>query len=148
MAGLPGSRTEANLRTALADEAEASRLYACCAEAADAGGFGSLAAALRTAAEQEAGRGTVHAGYLPARFEWRAAAQTEAQLARQAISITSEHAAIYAGMAHTAQDEGFDDIADWFLTLAKAGRSRIHRFQNAVDGREQHRIAAGRGFDG
>ena len=27
---------------------------------------------------------------------------------------------MYPGMAKTARDEGFDEIADWFETLAKA----------------------------
>jgi hypothetical protein len=29
--------------------------------------------------------------------------------------------------------EGFDEIADWFETLAKAGKSRAGRFQKALD---------------
>jgi len=28
---------------------------------------------------------------------------------------------------------GFDDIADWFETLAKAKRSHANRFQEALD---------------
>ncbi|GIR69750.1 MAG: hypothetical protein CM15mP74_10010 [Halieaceae bacterium] len=31
---------------------------------------------------------------------------------------------MYPGMAKTARDEGFDEIADWFETLAKAERAR------------------------
>ena len=37
------------------------------------------------------------------------------------------------GMAKTAKDEGFDEIADWFETLAKAERSHANRFQKALD---------------
>jgi len=36
-------------------------------------------------------------------------------------------------MASTASDEGFDEIADWFETLAKAERSHANRFQKALD---------------
>ena len=32
-----------------------------------------------------------------------------------------------------ARDEGFDEIADWFETLAKAERSHANRFQKALD---------------
>ena len=32
------------------------------------------------------------------------------------------------------RDEGFDEIADWFETLAKAERSHANRFQKALDG--------------
>jgi rubrerythrin len=37
-------------------------------------------------------------------------------------------------MAKTARDEGFDDIADWFETLAKAERSHANRYQKVIDG--------------
>ena len=33
----------------------------------------------------------------------------------------------------TARDESFDEIADWFETLAKAERSHANRFQKALD---------------
>jgi rubrerythrin len=36
-------------------------------------------------------------------------------------------------MARQARDEGFDEIADWFETLAKAERSHANRFQKALD---------------
>jgi rubrerythrin len=35
-------------------------------------------------------------------------------------------------MAKVARDEGFDDIADWFETLAKAERSHANRYQKAI----------------
>jgi len=34
-------------------------------------------------------------------------------------------------MARTARQEGFDEIADWFETLAKAEKSHAGRFQRA-----------------
>ena len=40
---------------------------------------------------------------------------------------------MYPGMAKKARDEGFDEIADWFETLAKAERSHANRFQKALD---------------
>jgi rubrerythrin len=36
-------------------------------------------------------------------------------------------------MAKSAQDEGFEEIGDWFQTLAKAERSHANRFQKALD---------------
>jgi rubrerythrin len=36
-------------------------------------------------------------------------------------------------MAKTARDEGFDEIADWFETLAKAERSHANRYQKALE---------------
>ena len=46
---------------------------------------------------------------------------------------THEYTDMYPGMAKTARTEGFDEIADWFETLAKAERSHANRFQKALD---------------
>ena len=46
---------------------------------------------------------------------------------------THEYTDMYPGMAKQARDEGFDEIADWFETLAKAERSHANRFQKALD---------------
>ena len=46
---------------------------------------------------------------------------------------THEYTDMYPGMARTARDEGFDEIADWFETLAKAEKSHAGRFQKALD---------------
>ncbi|MFT5373154.1 MAG: rubrerythrin, partial [Bacteroidia bacterium] len=46
---------------------------------------------------------------------------------------THEYTDMYPGMASTARDEGFDEIADWFETLAKAERSHANRFQKALN---------------
>ncbi|GIS05499.1 MAG: hypothetical protein CM15mP109_02550 [Candidatus Dadabacteria bacterium] len=37
---------------------------------------------------------------------------------------------MYPGMAKTARDEGFDEIADWFETLAKAEKVMQENFKN------------------
>ena len=49
---------------------------------------------------------------------------------------TYEYTDMYPGMAKTARDEGFDEISDWFETLAKAERSHANRFQKALDAME------------
>ena len=36
-------------------------------------------------------------------------------------------------MSKVARDEGFDEIADWFETLAKAEKSHAGRFTKALD---------------
>ncbi len=46
---------------------------------------------------------------------------------------THEYTDMYPGMAKAARDEQFDEIADWFETLAKAERSHANRFQKALD---------------
>ena len=39
----------------------------------------------------------------------------------------------YTDMTRIARAEGFDEIADWFETLAKAEKSHAGRFQKALD---------------
>jgi rubrerythrin len=43
-----------------------------------------------------------------------------------------EYTEMYPGMAKTARDEGFDDVADWFETLAMAEKSHAGRFHRAL----------------
>jgi rubrerythrin len=58
---------------------------------------------------------------------------TEANLKTAIAGETHEYTDMYPGMAKSARDEGFDEIADWFETLAKAERSHANRFQKALD---------------
>ncbi len=58
---------------------------------------------------------------------------TADNLAAAIAGETFEHTDMYPGMARTARDEGFEEIADWFETLAKAERSHAGRFQKALD---------------
>ena len=58
---------------------------------------------------------------------------TELNLKASVAGETHEYTDMYPGMAATAKEEGFDEIADWFETLAKAERSHANRFQKALD---------------
>jgi rubrerythrin len=46
---------------------------------------------------------------------------------------THEYTSMYPGMARDARDEGFDEVADWFDTLAKAERSHAGKFKKTLD---------------
>ncbi|GIT03490.1 MAG: hypothetical protein CM1200mP28_07490 [Deltaproteobacteria bacterium] len=47
---------------------------------------------------------------------------------------THEYTGMYPGMAKTARDEGFNEIADWFETpFAKAEKSHAGRFQQLAN---------------
>ena len=59
--------------------------------------------------------------------------ETSNNLAAAVAGETHEYTDMYPGMARTARDEGFDEIADWFETLAKAEKSHAGRFQQALD---------------
>ena len=58
---------------------------------------------------------------------------THSNLAAAVAGETHEYTDMYPGMARTAREEGFEEIADWFETLAKAERSHAGRFQRALD---------------
>ena len=48
-------------------------------------------------------------------------------------NIFVKNSDMYPGMAKVAREEGFDDIAEWFETLARAEKSHAGRFQKALD---------------
>ena len=58
---------------------------------------------------------------------------TRDNLAAAVAGETHEYTDMYPGMAKTARDEGFDEIADWFETLAKAERSHANKFAKALE---------------
>ena len=58
---------------------------------------------------------------------------TADNLATAVAGETDEYTDMYPGMARTAREEGFDEIADWFETLAKAEKSHAGRFQLTLD---------------
>jgi len=134
---LKGSQTEENLKAAFAGESQANRRYLYFAQKADIEGHNDVAAVFRSTAEGETGHAHGHLEYLeacgdPATGEPKA---TAADVEKASIAgETHEYTDMYPGMAKAARDEGFDEIADWFETLAKAERSHANRFQKALDG--------------
>ena len=58
---------------------------------------------------------------------------TSENLAAAVAGETHEYTDMYPGMAKTAREEGFGEIADWFETLAKAEKSHAGRFQSLLD---------------
>jgi rubrerythrin len=136
MADLKGSKTEQNLKDAFAGESQANRRYLYFAQKADIEGYNDVAAVFRSTAEGETGHAHGHLEYLeavgdPATGEPIGA--TDLNLKAAIVGETHEYTDMYPGMARTARDEGFDEIADWFETLAKAEKSHAGRFTKALD---------------
>jgi rubrerythrin len=126
MPPLKGTRTELNLKGAFAGERRASRRYLNFAEKADVEGLGDVAAVFRSTAEGETGRAHGHLDYLedvsdPA--SGKPIGPTGDDLKAAIASETREYTDIYPGLARAARQEGLDETADWFETLAKAGKS-------------------------
>ncbi len=136
MAGLQGTKTHQNLKDAFAGESQANRRYLYFANKADVEGHPEVASLFRNTAEGETGHAHGHLDYLaevgdPATD--MPIGDSAANLKSAVAGETHEYTDMYPGMARSARDEGFDEIADWFETLAKAERSHANKFQKALD---------------
>ena len=133
---LNGSKTEANLKVAFISEAQANRRYLYFASKADIEGHSDLAALFRSTAEGETGHAYGHLDYLAQVGDpvtGLPIGSSRNNLRSSIASETQEYTEMYTDMAQTARAEGFDEIADWFETLAKAERSHANRFRKALD---------------
>ncbi len=133
---LNDSKTLQNLKDAFAGESQANRRYLYFAQKADVEGENDVAAVFRSTAEGETGHAHGHLEYMEPVGDPATGlpiGTTKANLAAAIAGETHEYTDMYPGMAATARDEGFDEIADWFETLAKAERSHANRFQKALD---------------
>ena len=133
---LKESKTLQNLKDAFAGESQANRRYLYFANKADVEGENDVAALFRSTAEGETGHAHGHMDYIaevgdPA--TGLPVGSTKDNLTAAVAGETHEYTDMYPGMATTARDEGFDELADWFETLAKAERSHANRFQKALD---------------
>ncbi len=136
MAELKGSKTHDNLKAAFAGESQANRRYLYFAKTADVEGYPDVAGLFRDTAEGETGHAHGHLDYLkkvgdPATDE--PIGSTSDNLKAAIAGETYEYTEMYPGFAKTARDEGFEEIAEWFETLARAERSHAGRFQRGLD---------------
>ena len=133
---LQSSQTVQNLKDAFAGESQANRRYLYFAAKADVEGENDVAAVFRSTAEGETGHAHGHLEYLEEAGDPATGlpmGDTRKNLLASIEGETHEYTDMYPGMAKTARDEGFEEIADWFETLAKAERSHANRFQKALD---------------
>jgi rubrerythrin len=136
---LKGSSTEQNLKDAFAGESQANRRYLYFANKADVEGQPEVASLFRATAEGETGHAHGHLEYLEQVGDPATGLPiggTSDNLKAAIAGETHEYTDMYPGMAKSAREEGFDEIADWFETLAKAERSHANRFQKALDALE------------
>ena len=136
MADLKGSNTEQNLKDAFAGESQANRRYLYFAQKADVEGYNDVAVVFRSTAEGETGHAHGHLEYLEEVGDPATGlpiGETLENLKAAVEGETHEYTDMYPGMAKTARDEGFIEIADWFETLAKAEKSHAGRFQQLAE---------------
>ena len=133
---LSKSKTEENLKAAFAGESQANRRYLYFAQKADVEGFNDVAAVFRSTAEGETGHAHGHLEYLEEVGDPATdlpIGSSKDNLASAVAGETHEYTDMYPGMARTAREEGFDEIADWFETLAKAEKSHAGKFQKTLE---------------
>ncbi len=135
MAQLKGSKTEQNLKDAFAGESQANRRYLYFAKVADVEGYPEVASNFRETAEGETGHAHGHLDFLKAVGDPATGlpiGDSALNLAAAIAGETHEYTDMYPGMARSAREEGFAEIADWFETLAKAERSHAGRFDKML----------------
>ncbi len=135
MPSLKGTKTHQNLKDAFAGESQANRRYLYFANKADVEGRPDVATLFRSTAEGETGHAHGHLDYLaqvgdPATD--MPIGDTGSNLKSAVAGETHEYTDMYPGMAASARQEGFVEIAEWFETLAKAERSHANRFAKAL----------------
>ena len=136
MATLKGTKTHEALKEAFAGESMANRRYLYFARKAELEGLPEVKELFEDTAKGETGHAFGHLDHLldagdPATNE--AIGTTEQNLASAVAGETYEFTAMYPGFAKTAREEGFEEIADWFATLARAEKTHAGRFQKALD---------------
>src|SRR5947208_5916721 len=135
MPNLRNTKTHENLKAAFAGESQANRRYLYFAKQADVEGQPDLAGLFRDTAEGETGHAHGHLDYLkqvgdPATGE--PIGNTEKNLKASIAGETYEYTKMYPGFAKTAREEGFEEIAEWFETLARAEKSHAGRFTKGL----------------
>jgi rubrerythrin len=133
---LSGTKTLDNLKHAFAGESQANRRYLYFAKQADVEGQPDMAGLFRDTAEGETGHAHGHLDFIrvvgdPATGE--PIGDTRKNLKAAIAGETYEYTEMYPGFAKTARTEGFEEIAEWFETLARAEKSHAGRFQKGLD---------------
>lgn len=135
---LDGTKTHENLKAAFAGESQANRRYLYFARAADIEGYPEAAGVFKNTADGETGHAFGHLEFMekngagdPA--TGLAIGETGDNLKAAVAGETYEYTEMYPGFAATAREEGFDEVAEWFETLARAEKSHAGKFQKTLD---------------
>ena len=133
---LKGTKSLENLKEAFAGEAQANRRYLYFARQADIEGYPDIGGLFRDTGEAETGHAFGHLDFLKEVGDPVTGVPigtTEENLRSGVEGETYEYTQMYPGFAKTAREEGFEDLAEWFETLAKAERSHAGRFTKGLE---------------
>src|SRR6266496_3774821 len=128
MPSLKNTKTEGNLKAAFAGESQANRRYLYFAQKADVEGHTDVAAVFRSTAEGETGHAHGHLEFLEAVGDPATGlpiGATRDNLKAAVAGETHEYTDMYPGMARTAREEGFEEIADFSALARVSNQSAI-----------------------
>jgi len=133
---LKGTKTFENLKAAFAGEAQANRRYLYFARLADSEGHPEVAELFREVAQHETGHAFGHMRFL----KQVADPVTGVPIGSNRQNLTSgyegetyEATQMYPDFADVARDEGFEDLAKWFESLAKVEKSHADLYAKALE---------------
>lgn len=132
---LKGTRTEQNLRSAFASEAQANRRYLYFAQQADIEGQAEAAELFRAAAEAETGHAFGHLEFLEQLGDpltGKALGTTRHNLEAALAHENDEADQTYPEMARIAREEGLEEIAAWFESLARVEAAHAERMKRLL----------------
>jgi rubrerythrin len=133
---LKGTKTHESLKHAFAAESQANRRYLYFARLADIEGYPEVGGLFRDTSEAETGHAFGHMDFLRSVGDPITDipfGSTRDNLKSAIEGETYEYTQMYPGMARTAREEGFAEVAQWFETLAKAERSHAGRFTKSLE---------------
>ena len=135
MPELGKSKTLENLRTAFAGESQANRRYTYFSRKADEEGYPEVAALFKSVADGETAHALRHFEFMKAVGDPVTKVpvpDVKAMLESAIKGETYECTSMYPEFAKVAREEGFDEIAKWFETLAKAEKAHAGKYQEAL----------------
>jgi rubrerythrin len=135
MPPLKDSKTHQNLKEAFARESQTNRRFLYFAQKADIEGLPDIAGLFRSVADGETGHAFGHFDFLAEvgdPLTGMTVGDTDDNLRAAIEGETYEYAEMYPVFARTAREEGFDQIAEWFETLAKAETSHAERLTTGL----------------
>ncbi len=133
---LKGTKSFEHLKEAFAGESQANRRYLYFARQADVEGHPDVAGLFRDTAEGETGHAHGHLDFLKEVGDPVTGVPigTTSQNLKSAVEgETYEYTQMYPSFAKTAREEGFEELSEWFETLARAEKSHAGRFSKGLE---------------
>ena len=131
-----GTKTEENLKKALAGESEARNKYTFFAPKAKKDGYEQIAAIFTETADNE----KEHAKMWYKELHGGAVEDTETNLEAAADGENYEWTDMYKGFAKTAREEGFDELAEKFEQVAEIEKHHEERYRKLLENVREKKV--------